>query len=205
MFEYENDFLVVDEMIIDPSLPNAIVVRINDSYFMINHANANKPIAKEALRPYKKNVYKDWHRATYDNEFWVFGIMPRGGFKVPLGRPITAEEFKELRDKYGLTAEDITNEFDDKIGSIYGKYAKDIKSVQIKVLPEKAIPLESELRDRGIESGNTASGRVNIRTDWGGYREGAGRKPTGRRIARIYVTEEEEKKLREYLDKLRNE
>lgn len=39
----------------------------------------------------------------------------------------------------------------------------------------------------------------------GGKREGAGRKPSGKKLIRLYVTEDEEKKLREYLEKLRNE
>ena len=79
-----------------------------------------------------------------------------------------------------------------------------MKSIQIKVPTDQAIPLEAELKEKGIEAGNTSAGRVNIRTDWGGYREGAGRKSTGRKLARIYVTEEEEQKLRDYLEKLSN-
>lgn len=39
----------------------------------------------------------------------------------------------------------------------------------------------------------------------GGPRKGAGRKPTGRRKTNIYVTEEEEKLVREYIKKLREQ
>jgi hypothetical protein len=204
MFEYEDGLLIVDELIYDPSLPNAHVFKINDSYYMINNAEtANRPIKEASIRPYKKHVSKGWRRMTYNHEFYFAGMMPRGGFNVDLGRPITAEEFKELCEKYHLSDDTISKEFEDRIGDLYGKYAKDIKSVQIKVPADEAIPLEAELKDKGIEAGNISGGRVNIRTDWGGYREGAGRKSTGRKLTRMYVTEEEEQKLRDYLEKLR--
>ena len=40
---------------------------------------------------------------------------------------------------------------------------------------------------------------------WGGKREGAGRPATGRKRQSFYVTTEEDKALREYLEKIRNE
>ena len=40
---------------------------------------------------------------------------------------------------------------------------------------------------------------------WGGYREGAGRKPTGRRNRGFYVTDEEYTILKEYLENIRNQ
>ena len=39
---------------------------------------------------------------------------------------------------------------------------------------------------------------------WGGSREGAGRPSTGRKRQSFYITEEENEKLREYLEELRN-
>lgn len=38
---------------------------------------------------------------------------------------------------------------------------------------------------------------------WGGKREGSGRKTTGRKRKFYYVTEEEDIKIKEYLNKLR--
>ena len=38
---------------------------------------------------------------------------------------------------------------------------------------------------------------------WGGYREGAGRKPTGRKRKYFYITDEEYEKMREFLESLR--
>jgi len=68
---------------------------------------------------------------------------------------------------------------------------------------EEAIPLARELSHKGIQAGNVAPGRVNISTNWGGYRENSGRKPSGKRPATLYVTQEEEQKLRDYLASLR--
>jgi len=43
-----------------------------------------------------------------------------------------------------------------------------------------------------------------MKNSWGGAREGAGRKPTGRKKKVYYVTDEEDVQIREYLQKLRN-
>jgi hypothetical protein len=40
---------------------------------------------------------------------------------------------------------------------------------------------------------------------WGGAREGAGRPSTGRKKRGFYITNEEHKKLKEYLEKIRKE
>lgn len=80
---------------------------------------------------------------------------------------------------------------------------KSNKAVQVRVPIEEAIPLEQKLRKKGIEASNGSPGRVNIRTEWGGYRPGAGRPATGRRKRTYYVTDEEYEKLKEYLQSLR--
>lgn len=206
MFEYENDLLIVDELITDPSLKTAIVVKIRDNYYMINNTDTYKPIPERALRPYNRQVDKNWYKASSDYEFYLAGLIPRDGFKVSLGRSITQEELQEIIDRYGLTEKDISDEFEDKVGMIYGdKYAKTYKAIQIRVPFDDAKAIEHELLLKNIQAYNIAPGRINIRTGWGGAREGAGRKPTGRRLARIYCTEEEEEKLRAYLKELRGE
>jgi hypothetical protein len=42
-----------------------------------------------------------------------------------------------------------------------------------------------------------------MKSSWGGSRPGSGRKATGRKLVRLYMTEDEEKKLRKYLEELR--
>ena len=205
MAEYKNNLLVVDELIYDPHLPTQYIVRIGEECFMIEqrHASYPGPIDEKYLRPYAQKPSPDWRRGHFNYEFLMRGMVPRGGFKIELGRPITAEEFKELCKKHGLTDDDVSNEFEAKIGALYGEYAKTIKSVQIQVPEDETLLVEQELQNKGIQASGEASGRVNIRTDWGGYREGAGRKPSGRKLARMYVTEEEEQKLRDFLAELR--
>ena len=203
MFEYKNDLLIVDELIYDPAYPTDVVIRIDGEYYMINTAEAiNRPIKN--IRPYKKPVCNNWYRGTHDWQFLFNGLIPRDGFKVNIGRAITAEELREIVEKYGLTDAEISKEFDDMIGGTYGEeYAKTIKSIQVKVPANEAISLEDELKAKGIQAGNVAPGRVNIRTGWGGRRKGAGRPATGRRKRTMYITDSEYQKLTEYLDSLR--
>jgi hypothetical protein len=203
MFEFENDLLVVDELIYDPGLASGVVVRIGTEHYMINNA-ATKPILEKYIGPYKRKPYKDWSRAMHNWEFVFRGMMPRNGFEVEVGRPVTKEEFDALVEEYGLGKDDISNEFIDEKGGLFGeKYKKSYTSTQIRVSELDAIPLEQKLISKGIEASNGSPGRVNIRTEWGGAREGAGRPSTGRRLTRMYVTEEEEQKLRNYLSGLR--
>lgn len=203
MFEYKNDLLIVDELIYDPAYPTDVVIRIDGEYYMINTAEArNRPIKN--IRPYKKPVCNNWYRGTYDWQFLSNGLIPRDGFKVNIGRAITAEELREIVERYGLTDAEISKEFDDMIGGIYGEeFAKTFKAIQVKVPANEAISLEDELKAKGIQAGNVAPGRVNIRTGWGGRREGAGRPATGRKKRNFYITDEEYQKLTEYLETLR--
>jgi hypothetical protein len=48
-----------------------------------------------------------------------------------------------------------------------------------------------------------AIGEYHALTQWGGSREGAGRPSTGRKKVNFYITEDEETKLRTYLEELR--
>jgi hypothetical protein len=43
-----------------------------------------------------------------------------------------------------------------------------------------------------------------LKSSWGGAREGAGRKSTGRKKKTFYITDEEYKSLQKYLEELRN-
>lgn len=203
MFDYENNLLVIDELYFDPRYPTNPVVRIGESYYMLPN-NIKKPIHVNELRPFKTTPAVTSRKATYDNEFYFLHTMPRDGFKVPVGRAATPEEFEKIVEEYGLGEEDISKEFDDKKGMLYGeKYAKSYKSRQIRVPELEAIPLEQKLQDQGIEASNGSPGRVNIRTEWGGPREGAGRPSTGRKKRNFYITDEEHEKLTDYLKTIR--
>ena len=205
MLSYENDLLVVDELLFDPRYPTCAIIRIENDYFMVRNQSP-KPLRECDLRPFKSKPAVKSRKVIYDNEFYFRHMMPRGGFKVSMGRAITPEEFDEITQEYQLGEEDISKEFDDKKGMLYGeKYTKEYKSVQVKVPALEAIPLEQKLRNKGVEASNGSPGRVNIRTEWGGAREGAGRPSTGRGKKTFYITDEENEKLREHLEELREE
>lgn len=171
--EYENGMLIVDELINEPSLSGSILVRIDNEYFIIRNAFSVNPIKQDSLRPYMRHVNEKWERATLDYDFLMANLMPRGGYKVPVKRPATHEEFELICKELGLDEGDISSEFEDKIGDVYGKYAKTIKRRQIRVPELEAIPLERKLRKMGIEASNISPGRVNIMTGLGDKREGA--------------------------------
>lgn len=96
-------------------------------------------------------------------DYYSYKCVPRDGIPVNLGREITKSELDEIIKRYKLTEDDISNEFVDKVGAIYGKYTKTYTSIQIKIDDKEALDLESKLRKKGIEAANIAFGRVNIR------------------------------------------
>jgi len=205
MFEYENNLLIVDELYFDPRYPNNPVVRIRENYYMLP-GGTQKPIPENKLKTFKTKPAEKSRKAEKAFEFFMQHTMPRKGFEVTVGRAATPEEFEEIVEKYGLGEEDISKEFEDTLGGIYGeKYQQTIKSRQVRVPDMEAIGLEQELREKGIQAGNGSPGRVNIRTDWGGKREGAGRPSTGRKKQMFYVTDKENEKLREQLQTMRNQ
>ena len=96
-------------------------------------------------------------------EYPFIPCVPKSGFDIRLGRAITEEELDDIRKEYSITDDDISGKFDDVKGRIYGKYAKTYTCVQVRVDNNKAISLEERLLKMGIEAGNIAPGRVNIR------------------------------------------
>ena len=81
-----------------------------------------------------------------------------------MGRAITEDEFLELKKRFNLNESNTTSEFETSKGSFYGKSAtKYYTTIQIKVDSDKAIQLEYELRNKGIEADNSNIGLVNIR------------------------------------------
>lgn len=203
MLEYENNLLIVDELYFDPRHPYNPIAHIGDDYYMLP-SKPTKPIPEKSLRLFKTTPAVKSMKASHNHEFLMYHTMPRDGFKVSVGRAATPEEFEKIVEEYGLGEDDISDEFDVTKGAIYGdEYQKTYKTRQVRVPAQEAIVLEQKLHDKGIEAGNGSSGRVNIRTEWGGHREGAGRPSTGRKKQMFYVTDEENEKLRNYLQSLR--
>jgi hypothetical protein len=171
ILEYVNGKLVVDEMVYDPELPNHVIIRIGGEWFKINtYTRMNQEIVnlqEKDLQPYRKKIGEDWYRPAGAWQYWICGLIPRGGYPVELGRPITAQEWDELVAEYGLTEDDISPVFADTKGSIYGKQAErtfPARQIRLKT-PANAIELEQRLRDRGIEVASTFPDRLSIRVE----------------------------------------
>lgn len=165
-FQYDEDGkLIIDSAWHDPHFPAGYVLLINGDAFLLpmgRNYNSGEDAVK-IMRPLKF-YSKDKNTQKIKNyEYPFIPCIPRDGFDIKLGRAITIEELKLIREEYNITDDDISGRFEDVKGAIYGKYAKTYACVQVRVDTARAIELESELVSMGIEAGNIAPGRVNIR------------------------------------------
>ncbi|OBZ15902.1 hypothetical protein A8L34_28050 [Bacillus sp. FJAT-27264] len=166
--EYIDEKLVVDELIIDPGLPNHVVVRIEGSFYMIR--NTVTKVEEKDLSPYKKHPYKSWYRPTSALDYWMRGLIPRAGYRIEIGRPATEKEFSAIVENHGLSEDDISDEFTDSVGEIYGqKYRLTFLARQIRIEPAgKALAIVQALQAKGIQASNGSPGRINIRVEQSG-------------------------------------
>lgn len=162
--EYDSDGnLIVDKLLWDERVSNKLIVMIGDKFYLISYNFSSEKRTADELTPIKNRSYKK-AREMMQSDYAIRKLVPRGGYVIEIGRAITLEEFDEIKKRYSLGEDDISNEFVDVVGRIYGKnYHKEYTSVQIRVDSMEALNLESELREKGIEASNIASGRVNIR------------------------------------------
>lgn len=168
-FEYDEDGkLIIDSAWHDPHFPTGYVLFIEENAFLLpmgRNYNSGED-AVRVLRPlkfYTKNGNQTTKIKNYEYPF--IPCVPRNGFNIKLGRAITNEELSHIREEYHITDNDITGTFEDVKGKLYGKYAKTYACVQVRVDATQAIGLESKLINLGIEAGNIAPGRVNIRVE----------------------------------------
>lgn len=168
--DYIDGKLIVDEIIIDPGLPSNFIVRIGVDFYMMSNAKTTGKVTEKDLRPYKKQTNKTWYRPTSPHNFWIHGLVPRGGYQVDIGRAATEAEFSEVVLKYGLTEDDVSNEFTDSRGGLYGEeFKKSFPARQIRLKTTgEALEIERELRSKGIEASNGSPDRVNIRVEQSG-------------------------------------
>ena len=168
-FEYDEEGkLIIDSAWHDPHFPTGYVLFIEENAFLLpmgRNYNSGED-AVRVLRPlkfYTKNGDQTTKIKNYEYPF--IPCVPRNGFDIKLGRAITNEELSHIREEYHITDNDITGTFEDVKGKLYGKYAKTYACVQVRVDATQAIGLESKLINLGIEAGNIAPGRVNIRVE----------------------------------------
>lgn len=163
--EYDSDDnLIVDKLLWDERVSNKLIVMIGDKFYLIPSNFSTEKRTADELTPIKNRGYEK-AREMMQSEYAIRNLVPRGGYVIELGRAITPEEFDEIKKRYSLGEDDISNEFMDKKGSIYGaNYRKTYMSVQIRLDPPfEALSLEEELKNKGIEAFNVADGRLNIR------------------------------------------
>jgi len=165
-FKYDEDGkLIIDSAWHDPHFPTGYVLIINDAAYLLpmgrNYKSGVDAVkVMHLLRFYTKGDRAEKIKAY---EYPFIPCVPKSGFDIRLGRAITEEELDDIRKEYSITDDDISGKFDDVKGRIYGKYAKTYTCVQVRVDNNKAISLEERLLKMGIEAGNIAPGRVNIR------------------------------------------
>ena len=165
-FQYDEDGkLIIDSAWHDPHFPTGYVLLIDgDAYLLPMGRNYKSGVdavkVMHLLRFYTKGDRAEKIKAY---EYPFIPCVPKSGFDIRLGRAITEEELDDIRKEYSITDDDISGKFDDVKGRIYGKYAKTYTCVQVRVDNNKAISLEERLLKMGIEAGNIAPGRVNIR------------------------------------------
>jgi hypothetical protein len=150
----------VDEIIIDPHYPNALIIKDRTNYYIVHINMAEKHEAK-SLPHYRP--YDGYDRMSENHEFALYGMAPRGGFKpLNIGRAATEAEFSKIVKKYELTDDDVSAEFSSTLGEAYGSAKEVIKVRQIHI-HGTAIPVENEIRESGIYAFSGSPGRVNIR------------------------------------------
>lgn len=163
----EVDYYLVVDNVIYSTRTNKLIFKIGDLWYekKVDRFNKELPISKQ-LKLIKSTI-DDTNQMSYNNDptFVISNrYVPRGGFVVKLGREITKTELAALIKKYELRDSEISNEFSDCVGNIFGpKYKKDYTAIQIAVPEMEAITLEKQLRGKGIEAFSSCAGRVNIR------------------------------------------
>ena len=171
-FQYNEDGrLIIDSAWHDPHFPAGYVLLIDGNAFhlpLAKHYTDGRSAVND-LRPlkfYTKPKHGDKAQKIETYEYALIPCAPKDGIDVKIGRAISKEELEKIREEYNITDDDISDRFVSVKGGAYGKkYTKTYGCVQVRVRSSKAIELERRLTDDGIEAGNIAPSRVNIRVD----------------------------------------
>ena len=160
-FEWEDGKLVVDNISYDTGL-NRVIIENDGLYYAIKGKLSQEiPLKQQLIQVRRHCEFKDLGNTIY----MINNCVPRQGFNIEVGREITPSEMQSIREEYNILDDDISDEFIEIKGDVFGdKYKKTYTCVQIKVAESIASELESKLNDKGIEAKNIAVGRVNIRT-----------------------------------------
>lgn len=168
-FEYDEDGkLIVDNIWIDPAISFRAIAEINGSYFLMPHLSNNVDYSKTPIVDDMVEMRRPASASSDEADItWYlhFNCTRRCGWDVKLGRAITTEELKEFMAKYNRTDDDMSSEFVDVVGDLYGKkWRKEFKAIQIKGFLNPVIAAY-DLRDKGIEAAAVGADYLNIRIE----------------------------------------
>lgn len=141
-----------------------IVVKIDDEFYLLPALNrTSNDLTKFKKLPKTIVENKELHELL-DFEYVTKELEKKSGYEIKVGRAITDEEFDELKQKFNLTEDDISEPFKLKKGAIFGeKYEIKYTCLQIQLDNKDAIEMEQKLKEKGIEAANIAADRLNIR------------------------------------------
>lgn len=163
----EDGKLLIDAGYNDIRFPNDYIIVIDGTVFALplgRRADSGEQVVKSLrILPFY-DLEKANKQPLRNYQYIGLHCIPKQGIEIPLGRAITDAEFKELCDTYSLTEDDISSEFEDAKGMVYGKeFAKTYTCVQVKIEKENPIQIERMLKEKGIEANNISPTRINIR------------------------------------------
>ena len=141
-----------------------IVVKRDDVCYLLPALNrTSNDLTKFKKLPKTIVENKELHELL-DFEYVTKELEKKSGYEIKVGRAITDEEVDELKQKFNLTEDDISEPFKLKKGAIFGeKYEIKYTCLQIQLDNKDAIEMEQKLKEKGIEAANIAADRLNIR------------------------------------------
>lgn len=141
-----------------------IVVKIDDEFYLLPALNrTSNDLTKFKKLPESIVKNKELHELL-DFEYVTKELEKKSGYEIKVGRAITDEEFDELKQKFNLTEDDISEPFEFKKGAIFWeKYEIKYTCLQIQLDNKDAMEMEQKLKEKGIEAANIAADRLNIR------------------------------------------
>lgn len=139
-----------------------VLVSVDGEYYLIQSNGSSCKNCKKVVKQWAVAAIKNGNKLQ-DYEYVVYGLEKKDGYDVKIKREMTEEEFLELKERFGITEDQVSDPFETTVGDIYGDYRKTYMCKQIALKATQAIMLEEELTKKGIQASACAPGRLNIR------------------------------------------
>lgn len=166
-FEFEDGKLIFDDLYMVGNLYVVVIKGRNYLLPMVSQycgSEKKKNTIVQHLKPYRGFVNKRMYKPIYEVICPLYDLVPRQGYNVPLGRPITDDELNEFKTEYGIKDEDMSEPFVAKKGEMYDRYAKTYTAIQFKLRNgENPFSVESKWSKKGIEISAVNPSTINVR------------------------------------------